>query len=81
MPRASVVGTNGYKCDICQKSLRPHDVFRVRCVKTVGHTGELKQIDSIGVCAECYQREFPYLCGRGLLRKPSRGKALQKESC
>lgn len=80
MPRAKIIGSNGYICDICTKPLRPKDVFRVGCYKTFGHTGEIKKVDSIGVCAECYQREFPYLCGKGLLRKPSRGKDLQKEN-
>lgn len=77
MPRVGLIGGNGYVCDICYKQLRPMDVFRVGCSKTFGHTGEIKKVDSIGVCAECYQREFPYLCGKGLLRKSSK---VQKES-
>lgn len=68
MPRKGIINGNGYECDICGRLLKPHDVFRVRCAKTVGHTGELRAIDSIGVCEQCYRKEFPNLCGKGLLR-------------
>ena len=76
MPRTGLINGNGYKCDLCQKPLRPHDVFRVRCAKTIGHTGELKLIDSIGVCEDCYRKEFPNLCGKGLLRTRIKGKKI-----
>lgn len=42
--------------------------MRVSCGKTVGHSGAIKRIDSMGVCEECYVKHFPYLAGKGLLR-------------
>lgn len=66
--RKNLVNGNGYECDICHTDLRPHDVMRVSCGKTVGHSGAIKRIDSMGVCEECYAKHFPYLAGRGLLR-------------
>ena len=79
MPRKGIINGNGYECDICCRLLKPHDVFRVRCVKTVGHTGELKMLDSIGVCEECYRKEFLQLCDRGLLRTRIKGKKVGVE--
>lgn len=74
MARASVKNGNGYQCDICGTLLEPHNVFKIRCEKTLGHTGCMKTIDVIGVCEECYGKEFPNLCGKGLLRPKIKGK-------
>lgn len=68
MARANVKNGNGYQCDICGTLLEPHNVFKIRCEKTLGHTGYMKTVDVIGVCEECYRKEFQKLCGRGLLR-------------
>ena len=68
MMRKGIVNGNGYECDICHKNIRSHDVMRVSCSKTVGHSGATKRIDSMGVCEKCYVENFPYLAGRGLLR-------------
>lgn len=68
MPRTSIINGNGYKCDICGQLIKSHDVYRVKCLKTIGHTGEMRTIDSIGVCEDCYKKEFSYLCDKGLLR-------------
>ena len=64
MPRKGIINGNGYECDICGQLLKSHDVFRVGCVKTVGHTGELRMLDSIGVCEECYRKNSLICVGK-----------------
>lgn len=68
MPRKSIINGNGFSCDICGKDITSWDVIRIQTKILADHTGGLKTIDSIGVCQSCYKKEFPSLCGRGLLR-------------
>lgn len=68
MPRKSIINGNGYCCDICGKDISSWDVIRIRSQMLSDSKGALKSIDSIGVCKSCYKKEFPSLCGRGLLR-------------
>ena len=67
--RISIVNGNGYRCDICKKELLPKQVVRINAKINADRTGAYKYIDSIGVCEECYNEHFPYLCGKGLLRE------------
>lgn len=68
MPRKSIINGNGFCCDICGKDITSWDVIRIRTQILVDSMGGLKSIDSMGVCPSCYKKEFPSLCGRGLLR-------------
>lgn len=72
MPRKSIINGNGYCCDICGKDISSWDVIRIRTHILSDSTGRSKSIDSIGVCQSCYKKEFPSLCGRGLVRSKRR---------
>lgn len=66
--RRGVKNGNGYECDCCHTLLEPFEVIKINAKINVGHTGELKVIDSIGVCERCYEKRFGILKGRGPLR-------------
>lgn len=66
--RRGVINGNGYECDCCHTLLEPFEVIKINAKINVGHTGELKVIDSIGVCERCYEKRFGILKGRGPLR-------------